>query len=499
QLAQTLTASTRPQQQQQQQRGGGQWQSEPDSPTPTAAWCQACLQPIADRYFLQVGDCLYHSGCLRCQQCQRCLETAGSCFAKEGKIFCRDDYYNLFSARQSCTRCGGCLHPADLVMKAREHHFHLGCFTCHWPACDRRFSPGDEFGLSLGGAVFCRLHLQHQQHLPPPPPLLPPPPPPQFLLSDSLETAEAATAAAKSATQSEMGGGAGGKQASRAGKGRPRKSKKLAEPPATSQATQHPVALHQPHSQPDELGIVQQPHLQLQHQIACGFSNCIVKEELPMTASTAETTPTTVTLASTLAGDAMDSSLVDLATVQGSAVFGVGGDPLEQLGSEMASDACCQSPNSASSGCGGVGGGGGGSLVAGDGGDGGVGGGSSSVTSGTPGQRQKRVRTSFKHHQLRTMKSYFIINHNPDSKDLKQLAQKTGLSKRVLQVWFQNARAKYRRSLLKQQQQQQQPQHQQQLQQQQQPPLQPPDEAASAAHAAMLSSAAAGHQKSASL
>ncbi|XP_070532294.1 LIM/homeobox protein Lhx9-like isoform X2 [Ptychodera flava] len=64
-------------------------------------------------------------------------------------------------------------------------------------------------------------------------------------------------------------------------------------------------------------------------------------------------------------------------------------------------------------------------------------------------QRTKRMRTSFKHHQLRTMKSYFALNHNPDAKDLKQLAQKTGLTKRVLQVWFQNARAKYRRSLTK--------------------------------------------------
>ncbi len=43
------------------------------------------------------------------------------------------------------------------------------------------------------------------------------------------------------------------------------------------------------------------------------------------------------------------------------------------------------------------------------------------------------------------MKSYFELNHNPDAKDLKQLSQKTGLSKRVLQVWFQNARAKFRR------------------------------------------------------
>lgn len=62
------------------------------------------------------------------------------------------------------------------------------------------------------------------------------------------------------------------------------------------------------------------------------------------------------------------------------------------------------------------------------------------VFPGTPGlgggnhQRTKRMRTSFKHHQLRTMKSYFAINHNPDAKDLKQLSQKTGLPKRVLQV-----------------------------------------------------------------
>lgn len=54
----------------------------------------------------------------------------------------------------------------------------------------------------------------------------------------------------------------------------------------------------------------------------------------------------------------------------------------------------------------------------------------------TPTSRNKRMRTSFKHHQLRTMKSYFAINQNPDAKDLKQLAQKTGLSKRVLQVSF---------------------------------------------------------------
>ncbi|CAR97817.1 LIM/homeobox protein ttx-3 [Caenorhabditis elegans] len=66
---------------------------------------------------------------------------------------------------------------------------------------------------------------------------------------------------------------------------------------------------------------------------------------------------------------------------------------------------------------------------------------------GSGSQRSKRMRTSFKHHQLRAMKTYFALNHNPDAKDLKQLAAKTNLTKRVLQVWFQNARAKYRREL----------------------------------------------------
>lgn len=44
------------------------------------------------------------------------------------------------------------------------------------------------------------------------------------------------------------------------------------------------------------------------------------------------------------------------------------------------------------------------------------------------------------------MKAHFQINQNPDSKDLKELSERTGLQKRVLQVWFQNSRAKQRKS-----------------------------------------------------
>ncbi|XP_059397949.1 LIM/homeobox protein Lhx2-like [Carassius carassius] len=63
-------------------------------------------------------------------------------------------------------------------------------------------------------------------------------------------------------------------------------------------------------------------------------------------------------------------------------------------------------------------------------------------------QKSKRMRTSFKHHQLQSMQNFFTHNYSPDPKDIKQLAQKTSLTKRVLQVWFQNARAKFRRNIL---------------------------------------------------
>lgn len=71
---------------------------------------------------------------------------------------------------------------------------------------------------------------------------------------------------------------------------------------------------------------------------------------------------------------------------------------------------------------------------------------SSSSSSSTGGQvRQKRNRTSFKPHQLEAMRALFAVNQNPTTNELLQLSKKTGLPKRILQVWFQNVRANYRK------------------------------------------------------
>ncbi|VDM17762.1 unnamed protein product [Hydatigera taeniaeformis] len=59
--------------------------------------------------------------------------------------------------------------------------------------------------------------------------------------------------------------------------------------------------------------------------------------------------------------------------------------------------------------------------------------------------RRKRVRTSFNEQQQHSMQAFFAQNQNPNANDLMSLSEETGLAKRVLQVWFQNARAKFRR------------------------------------------------------
>ncbi|XP_013402765.1 LIM/homeobox protein Lhx9 isoform X2 [Lingula anatina] len=256
--------------------------------------CAGCGGRIVDRYYLLVADRQWHVHCLTCSDCQLRLDSELTCFAKDGSIYCKEDYYRRFGIKR-CARCHLVISPNELVMRARDLVYHLTCFTC--VTCNRGLTPGDQFGMK-DTMIYCRTHYE-------------------LMLQGDYLPALSPTMPGLTA-QLPYYNGVGATQ-----KGRPRKRKSPAPDPDSC------------------------PSL--------GMSS----------------------------GDNDSDHHLD-----------------------------------------------------------------GTYSQGTP--RQKRMRTSFKHHQLRTMKSYFALNHNPDAKDLKQLAQKTGLSKRVLQVWFQNARAKYRRNLLKQ-------------------------------------------------
>jgi len=82
--------------------------------------------------------------------------------------------------------------------------------------------------------------------------------------------------------------------------------------------------------------------------------------------------------------------------------------------------------------------------------DGGGGGGATSSDESNESESQnkkktKRMRTTFTEEQIQILQANFQIDSNPDGQDLERIAQITGLSKRVTQVWFQNCRARQKK------------------------------------------------------
>uniref|UniRef100_A0A672HNG1 LIM homeobox transcription factor 1, alpha n=1 Tax=Salarias fasciatus TaxID=181472 RepID=A0A672HNG1_SALFA len=74
----------------------------------------------------------------------------------------------------------------------------------------------------------------------------------------------------------------------------------------------------------------------------------------------------------------------------------------------------------------------------------------------TDSKRPKRPRTILTTQQRRTFKASFEVSSKPCRKVRETLAAETGLSVRVVQVWFQNQRAKMKKLARRQQQQEQQ-------------------------------------------
>ncbi|XP_069158449.1 LIM/homeobox protein Lhx1-like isoform X2 [Procambarus clarkii] len=112
--------------------------------------CAGCDKPIMDKFLLTVLERTWHAECVRCADCGCAL--TDKCFSREGKLFCRSDFFRRFG-----TKCSGCLQgisPQDLVRKARDRVFHLKCFTCC--VCRKQLSTGEELYVLDENKFICK-------------------------------------------------------------------------------------------------------------------------------------------------------------------------------------------------------------------------------------------------------------------------------------------------------------------------------------------------------
>ena len=55
--------------------------------------CVGCGGAITDKFILRVQpDLEWHARCLRCVKCNRGLDEKNTCFVKDGKTYCKEDY-----------------------------------------------------------------------------------------------------------------------------------------------------------------------------------------------------------------------------------------------------------------------------------------------------------------------------------------------------------------------------------------------------------------------
>ncbi|XP_065201366.1 LIM/homeobox protein Lhx1 isoform X1 [Planococcus citri] len=112
--------------------------------------CAGCEKPILDKFLLHVLERSWHVNCVRCFDCTQTLND--KCFSREGKLFCRDDFFKRYG-----TKCGGCslgIKPQDLVRKARDKVFHLNCFIC--TVCRKKLSTGEELYILNDNTFICK-------------------------------------------------------------------------------------------------------------------------------------------------------------------------------------------------------------------------------------------------------------------------------------------------------------------------------------------------------
>ncbi|RWS15391.1 LIM/homeobox protein Awh-like isoform X2 [Dinothrombium tinctorium] len=124
--------------------------------------CFGCGLSLVTSPFIALvsGHHQWHIDCLRCSECDETLSHERSCYLRNGRILCKEDYFKLIKESVKCSKCFRQISPSDWVRRAASHVYHLACFACD--LCQRQLSTGEQFTIdnqSNETKLLCKLHF----------------------------------------------------------------------------------------------------------------------------------------------------------------------------------------------------------------------------------------------------------------------------------------------------------------------------------------------------
>ena len=117
------------------------------------AECAHCQLRIEEATVARVGNLSLHETCLTCSACADALDT--TCFAMHGRLYCRQDFIQLFGPK--CSGCSGGFGLEEEVRSLGEDSFHLACFQC--TVCSTTLERGMRVGRGTHGGLLCEDHF----------------------------------------------------------------------------------------------------------------------------------------------------------------------------------------------------------------------------------------------------------------------------------------------------------------------------------------------------
>ncbi|XP_064612413.1 LIM/homeobox protein Lhx1-like [Liolophura sinensis] len=345
--------------------------------------CAGCERPILDRFLLNVLDRAWHAKCVQCCDCKSSLTE--KCFSREGKLYCRTDFFRRFG-----TKCAGCsqgISPNDLVRRARNKVFHLKCFTCM--VCRKQLSTGEELYVLDENKFICKEDYINSK----------------FQGSD---------------IEDDPGMDSGIENQG------PLSDKEFSMDGDNSRDSKDGILPHIPNN--NNTLMTNNNTLTPPGAMSPTLGPLSIKEEPglnggpPSNGSTTGSIVNGCVSGSTGNGNSNGATSANSASSTGSSGNSTGNGSNASSATSNGSNASGEMQQQS------------GELNS-----------SANSGGGTPGAKRRGPRTTIKAKQLETLKAAFAATPKPTRHIREQLAQETGLNMRVIQVWFQNRRSKERR------------------------------------------------------